>query len=138
MKGAAGFEFIEAAHRDVHQSDVWQMPAHQFECWHPSNASATTSGSLPRYLKPLLDAQQVADCLGLTKQVINKWARQGLIRAVNLPGGMGRPRLDGTGRARYRFKPDDLDEFMRLRTTGEKLSRRLSMDLSPIVRRYNK
>lgn len=87
------------------------------------------AGSLPRYMKPLLDAQQVADCLGVSPKTINKWARWGFIQAVNLPGGTGRRRRDGTGSSRYRFKSDDIEEFMRKLTSGRKLSRQLMKSL---------
>jgi hypothetical protein len=87
------------------------------------------AGSLPRYMKPLLDAQQVADCLGVSPKTINKWARWGFIQAVNLPGGVGRRRRDGTGSSQYRFKSDDIEEFVNSQLSGRKLSRRLMKSL---------
>lgn len=76
-------------------------------------------GSLPRNLKTLLDSEQTAHYLHINKVTVQRWARLGLIPAIKLPGGRGK----------FRFKSDDVEEFVNSRLSGRKLSRRLMKSL---------
>ena len=52
--------------------------------------------------RPILDATQVADLLGMNVQMVRKYAREGRIPAYRLPGGRT-----------YKFFRDEIFEFVR-------------------------
>ena len=53
-------------------------------------------------LPPILDANQVAELLGMNVQMVRKYAREGRIPAYRLPGGRT-----------YKFFRDEIFEFVR-------------------------
>jgi excisionase family DNA binding protein len=53
----------------------------------------------------LLTARQVADLLGVSAETVLRWARNGKLPAIRLPGGA------------IRFRADDLDGWLEERAT---------------------
>jgi excisionase family DNA binding protein len=54
----------------------------------------------------LLTAREVAGLLGFSTETILRWARQGKLPVVRLPGGA------------IRFRPDDLDRWLTAHATA--------------------
>lgn len=57
--------------------------------------------------KPLLTADEVADIVGVSGETVRRWARDGLVPFIKLPGG------------HFRFRREDVDSMIGAATTTE-------------------